>query len=125
MCIYTYIGTGIAGLGTLFFPDKEFKWSMLNDRIPLVDDVEPPKDNVAETEQKLSLHVKVAYVASGILTFILLFLWPIPLHLGGGIFSEGGFSVWVALEFIWALVGGAVIITLPGYLKNIQKTMNS
>lgn len=37
------------------------------------------------------------------------------MHLGGGVFSEGGFTVWVVLEFIWAIVGGIVIILLPGY----------
>jgi len=95
-------------------PDKSFKWSMLNERIPLVDDIEPPKD-AQETDEKLQVQVKIAVWASVILTFILLVLWPLPMHYGGGVFSEGGFSVWVALEMIWAIVGGIVIIGLPVY----------
>merc|ERR1712078_114509 len=46
-------GTAIAWLGSLLAPDKTFRWSMLNDRIALVDDVEPPKDGKLETDDKL------------------------------------------------------------------------
>merc|ERR1719335_1842259 len=102
----------IAGVGSLVIPDKEFKWSKLNERIPLVDDIEPPKDD-QETDEKLQFQVKIAVWASVILTFILLVLWPLPMHYGGGVFSEGGFTIWVALEMIWAILGGIVIIGLP------------
>merc|ERR1719201_3133899 len=37
-------GLLIAGVGSLIYPDNDFKWHKLNERIPLVDDVEPPKD---------------------------------------------------------------------------------
>jgi Na+/proline symporter len=108
-------GTLIAGVGSMIQPDPDFKWGMLNERIPLVDDAEPPKDKDLESDEKLNFQVKIAIIASIVLTFVLLVLWPIPMHLGGGVFSEGGFGVWVALEFLWALIGGAVIIILPGY----------
>jgi hypothetical protein len=107
-------GLLIALIGSLIAPDKEFRWSMLNDRIPLVDDVEPPKDS-AETDAKLAFQVKIAIGSSVALTMILLVLWPIPMHLGGGVFSSGGFTIWVVLEFLWAIIGAIVIIFLPGY----------
>merc|ERR1719364_398817 len=86
---------------------------MLNDRIALVDDVEPPKDANLETDQKLEFQVKIAVYASIILTVILLVLWPIPMHVSTGVLSEGSFGAWVAVEIIWALVGGLVIIIMP------------
>merc|ERR1719281_135381 len=86
---------------------------MLNDRIALVDDVEPPKDDALETDQKLQVQVKIAVWASIILTIILLVLWPIPMHTATGVLSEGGFSAWVAVEIIWALVGAVIIIIAP------------
>merc|ERR1711904_591926 len=107
-------GLLIAGGGSLLFPDKTFKWHMLNERIPLVDDVEPPKDK-DESEEKLQLQVKIAVGASIILTIVLLVLWPLPMHAATGVFGKGGFTVWVTLEMIWALVGGIVIIGLPLY----------
>jgi Na+/proline symporter len=108
-------GTAIALIGSLIKPDKDFRWSMLNDRIALVDDVEPPKDSALENDAKLETQVKIAIWASIGLTVILLVLWPIPMHVGVGVFSEGGFGAWVAVEMIWAIVGALVIIIMPGY----------
>jgi hypothetical protein len=85
---------------------------MLNERIPLVDDIEPPKAD-DESDARLRVHVKIAIAASVVLTFILLVLWPPPMHGGAGVFSEGGFTVWVVLEIVWAMIGGVVIIVLP------------
>merc|ERR1719428_1864480 len=106
-------GTAIAMLGSLIAPDKEFKWSMLNDRIALVDDVEPPKDGKLETDARLLVQVKIAVYASIGLTIILLVLWPIPMHVSTGVLSEGSFGAWVAVEIIWALIGAIVIIIMP------------
>jgi Na+/proline symporter len=102
----------IAMVGSLIQPDKSFKWEMLNERIPLVDDIEPPKAD-DESDARLRVHVKIAIAASVVLTFVLLVLWPLPLHGGAGVFSEGGFTVWVVLEILWAMIGGAVIIVMP------------
>merc|ERR1719375_1694901 len=106
-------GTAIAWLGSLIAPDKTFKWSMLNDRIALVDDVEPPKDSALETDAKLEFQVKLAVWASIILTIVLLVLWPIPMHVGTGVLGSGGFGAWVAVEMIWAIVGAIIIILMP------------
>jgi len=108
-------GLLISLVGSLIMPDKEFKWHMLNDRIPLVDDVEPPKDKTTESEAKLETQVKIAAGASVVLTIVLLVLWPIPMHAAAGVFSKGGFTFWVVIEIGWALIGGIVIITLPVY----------
>merc|ERR1719201_1757086 len=85
-------GTAIAVIGSLIAPNKDFKWSMLNDRIALVDDVEPPKDSKAETGAKLETQVKIAVYASIFLTIFLLVLWPIPMHTATGVLSESGFG---------------------------------
>jgi hypothetical protein len=106
-------GTAIAWLGSIISPNKDFKWSMLNDRIALVDDVEPPKDSALENDARLVTQVKIAVWASIILTIILLVLWPIPMHVGTGVLSSGGFGAWVAVEIIWALIGAVIIIIMP------------
>jgi hypothetical protein len=119
-------GLLIALVGSLIFPDKTFKWEMLNDRIPLVDDIEPPKDK-DETEQRLNKQVKIAYAASLILTFLLIIVWPLPMHFGGvGVFGKGRFTAWVAVEMMWAIIGGIVIIGLPLYetVQDVLRTKN-
>merc|ERR1711959_646547 len=107
-------GLLIALIGSLVKPDTEFKWFMLNDRIPLVDDIEPPKAE-DESISRLERQVKIAYYASITLTVIMIILWPLPLHFGGGVFSTGGFTFWVILEIVWAVLGGITIIVLPVY----------
>eukprot|EP00929_Paragymnodinium_shiwhaense_P031739 TRINITY_DN17714_c1_g1_i1.p2 TRINITY_DN17714_c1_g1~~TRINITY_DN17714_c1_g1_i1.p2 ORF type:complete len:257 (+),score=81.03 TRINITY_DN17714_c1_g1_i1:77-772(+) len=107
-------GLLIALIGSLVQPDTTFKWEMLNERIPLVDDIEPPKD-ADETDEKLQKQVTIAIVASVVLTIVLLVLWPLPMHFATGVFGKGGFTVWVTLEMAWAIVGGIVIIGLPVY----------
>jgi len=107
-------GLLISLVGSLIMPDNTFKWAMLNERIPLVDDIEPPKDD-QETDGKLQTQVKIAVWASIILTLILLVLWPLPMHGAAGVFSKGGFTIWVVLEMLWAIIGGIVIIALPVY----------
>merc|ERR1719161_3245665 len=67
-------GTAIAVIGSLLAPDNDFKWSMLNERIALVDDVEPPKDATKETGMQLEKQVKIAVYASIFLTVFLLVL---------------------------------------------------
>ncbi|CAE8639555.1 unnamed protein product [Polarella glacialis] len=105
-------GFFISGVGSLIFPDTTFKWEMLNERIPLVDDIEPPKDD-EETDEKLSKQVKLAIGASLTLTLILLVIWPLPMHGAAGVFSEGGFMAWIVLELGWAIIAGCVIVILP------------
>jgi hypothetical protein len=121
-------GLLIALLGSLAFPDPSFKWPMLNERIPLIDDIEPPKDE-DESDERLQRQVKIACWASIILTVILVILWPLPMHMGGGVFSEGGLAFWVVLEILWAVVGGVVITVLPVYetlrdLKEAKKVLD-
>mmetsp|Transcript_89403 Transcript_89403/g.278178 ORF Transcript_89403/g.278178 Transcript_89403/m.278178 type:complete len:878 (+) Transcript_89403:65-2698(+) len=107
-------GLFISLVGSLAIPNTEFKWEMLNDRIPLVDDVEPPKDE-QESDEKLQKQVNIAIIASCVLTFILLILWPLPLHGSAGVFSEGSFVFWIVIMMCWAMIAGVVIILLPLY----------
>jgi len=107
-------GLVIAIVGSLIKPDNEFKWPMLNERIPLVDDIEPVKDD-EETDAKLYFHYKLAVGASVALTFILIIAWPFPMMWGLGAFGKGRFTSWVVVEIMWACIGGVVIIGLPAY----------
>merc|ERR1712004_529100 len=113
--VVAILGGGIiAFTGSMIDPDTTFRWGMLNDRIPLIDDVEPPKDG-QETDEKLQMHVKFAWVAAWVLTIILLVLWPLPMHYSTGVFGEGNFTAWVVVEMLWAIIGAVVIIFLPAW----------
>jgi len=109
----------ISGVGSVLNPDTDFKWEMLNDRIPLVDDVEPPRGK-DESDAMMTQWLYIAIAASGFLTFIMIVLWPLPMHAGAGVFGAGGFTFWVALEIIWVIVGGVVITVTPLYETVLQ-----
>merc|ERR1719440_664094 len=112
-------GTGIALFGSIIWPNTEFKWRDLNATIPLVDDVEPPpEDEIFEDEDFKNFMSKGAAISSIFLSFFLVVLWPAPMHLFSGIFSETGFVTWIVLDFIWLMLAGTVIIALPAYEMN-------
>jgi uncharacterized integral membrane protein len=108
-------GLLISFFGSLAFPDNEFKWEMLNDRIPLVDDVEPPRNQRSETPEKMLQWLYIAVGASLLLTFIMIVVWPLPMHWFTGVLGDVGFTIWVTLEILWVLVGGVLITFLPLY----------
>jgi len=107
------IGSGflIAFGGSMLQPNKQFKWDMLNDQIPLVDDVEPLRGD-DESEEWLTLWNWVAISVSTSLTFILIVMWPIPMYFAG-VFSSMGFTLWTVVSILWILVAAIVILALP------------
>jgi MFS family permease len=107
------IGSGflIAFGGSMIQPNKQFKWEMLNDQIPLVDDVEPLRGN-DESEEALNLWNWVAISTSTTLTFILIVMWPIPMYFSG-VFSSMGFTLWSITSILWILIAAFVILAVP------------
>jgi hypothetical protein len=109
------IGFGflIAFGGSMLQPNKQFKWEMLNDQIPLVDDVEPLRGD-DESDEALTMWNWVAISVSTSLTFILIVMWPIPMYFAG-VFSSMGFMLWTVTSILWILVAAVVILALPLY----------
>jgi Na+/proline symporter len=101
----------IALVGSLAFPDNEFKWEKLNE-IDVVDDVIPELKE-GEDEASLKKDATRANWQAIVLTLILVVAWPIPQHISGGVFTKGGFGVWIGVAFIWAMLGALVIIIMP------------
>jgi hypothetical protein len=106
-------GLAITWIGTIIKPDRTFKWSMIDDSIPLVDDALPKKDPVWDSDAALAKEVKLAVAVSVTLTVIFIGLWPLPQHLGGGIMGDGDFAFWVALTFMIAFLAGIFICVFP------------
>jgi hypothetical protein len=106
-------GALIVAIATILRPDKEFRWDMINDAIPLVDDALPKRDPVHDTDEMLQRDLLFAKVVSISLSVIFVGLWPVPQHLFGGIMSDGEFAFWVAMVFIAALSAGLFIMIFP------------
>lgn len=78
----------------------------------------------AEEPSKLRSAFKLACIASFVLTFLMDFLIPIPMFLSHYIFSQGFFTAWVIISFMWVFCSAAISTILPivetaGFFKNL------
>lgn len=79
------------------------------------DDEKHAQEGLMETEDQAGLDhaYKVACVATITLIFIIVFLVPIPMFLSHYIFSEGFFTAWVIITFIWVFASSGISCILP------------
>jgi hypothetical protein len=66
-----------------------------------------------EDPEALNKALKFAYGCAWVLTFILIFLWPLPMLGEKYVFTWQFFTLWVSVGFIWALIASAVCIFYP------------
>ena len=97
------------------------------EELPTVRDEEKEGlEDTAATEEpsKLRAAFKLACIASFVLTFLMDFLIPIPMFLSHYTFSQGFFTAWVIISFIWVFCSAAISTVLPivetaGFFKNL------
>ena len=126
-CVMAFVGSLVMGPrcaeghtmaeseGEAYDPQSPFNWGVLtapDTGIACVDDVVPERDET-ETDLFLQAQSKRANIQAIALTFVLVILWPLPMHFIGGVFTEGGFTVWIVCAFVWAMIAAVVIIVLP------------
>ncbi|KAJ6582933.1 solute symporter family transporter [Mycena vulgaris] len=70
-------------------------------------------DGDLEEPAKLRSALRLAWIASALLTFIMDFLIPIPMFLSHYIFSQRFFTAWVVISFIWVFCSTAISTILP------------
>ncbi|KAG1757750.1 Sodium:solute symporter family-domain-containing protein [Suillus lakei] len=125
-------GAIISAVVTLIKPDNEFDWSatkrinprareMDRKRSPISDSASgsgsdsPVEKEKQEAEEYASLQksLKVASWASLTLTFIVLFLIPIPMFLSHYVFSLNFFRGWIIICVMWLFVAAGITSILP------------
>ena len=97
-------------------PDSASDDPSHNKDLPTVIDEEKEMREDAEAMEepsKLRSAFKLACIASFVLTFIMDFLIPIPMFLSHYIFSQGFFTAWVIISFIWVFCLAAITTILP------------
>ncbi|KAF1982048.1 solute symporter family transporter [Aulographum hederae CBS 113979] len=70
-------------------------------------------DEVAEEPAALASAFKLACIASFVLTFIMDFLIPMPMFFTHYVFSQGFFTGWVVISFIWVFCSAGISTILP------------
>ena len=105
-------GGVIAIIGSLAVKST-FQWADLKDKITLVEISAADSAKVTEDEETLKKAFKFSVRGGGLMTIILIIVWPMPLIASGYVFELGSYGVWVAISVVWVSVASAFIIFLP------------
>lgn len=106
---------------SLIWPQQDFDWksettlaaiSYAQDEVEEAEKVEYDKE-VEEKEEDLITARRWAYGYAWTLTFILIFLWPLPMLGERYVYSMQFFGLWVAVGFIWTWVAALIVIFYP------------
>ncbi|KAF8934407.1 urea active transporter [Dissophora ornata] len=67
----------------------------------------------AEEDAKLAKASRFARWSSGVLTVVLILLWPLPMFFSKYVFSEGFYTGWVVLSIVWAICSTIAVTIYP------------
>ena len=107
------ISGGIIAIVGSMAVKSTFNWSDLKDKITLVEMSAAESATVTEDEETLKKAFKFSVRGGGIMTLILIIVWPMPLIASGYVFELGSYAIWVAISVVWVSVASAFIIFLP------------
>lgn len=105
-------GGAVTIVGSLAKSTK-FEWSQIKDKITLVDMTEAQIDEAEQDEVTLKKAFKFSVRGGGIMTIILIILWPLPLFFADYVFDLGFYSLWVGISIVWVSTAAGFIIFLP------------
>ncbi len=105
-------GGVIAIIGSLAVKST-FNWSDLKDKITLVEMSAADSAKITEDEETLKKAFKFSIRGGGLMTIILIIVWPMPLIASGYVFELGSYGIWVAISVVWVSVASFFIIFLP------------
>lgn len=104
-------GGAIAIIGSLA-ANKTFDWNDLKEKITLVE-VQADAIQAEEDEETLKKAFKFSLKGGGIMTLILIIVWPMPLIASGYVFDIVSYGAWVGISIVWVSVAAFFIIFLP------------
>ncbi|KAG2494461.1 hypothetical protein HYH03_007513 [Edaphochlamys debaryana] len=93
---------------------QDFDWAELKN-IPVIEQDPNSNPNNFEGEdspEALDHVIKFTWATGGVLTLVLLILWPI-LALPAKVFNQGYFTFWIIIAMIWGIVASCICIVLP------------
>ncbi len=105
-------GGAVAIVGSLA-KSTTFEWSQIKNKITLVDMTEAQMDAAEQDEVTLKKAFKFSVRGGGIMTLILIILWPLPLFFADYVFDLGFYSLWVGISIVWVSTAAGFIIFLP------------
>ncbi|ABK77091.1 urea active transporter [Cenarchaeum symbiosum A] len=90
-----------------------FEWEDLKDKITLVDVTPEEFDERESDEAELKKAFKFSLKGGGLMTLVLIVLWPLPLFFSDYVFDLGFYTLWVGISIVWVSVAAFFIVGLP------------
>ena len=107
------ISGGVIALVGSAMTKTDFDWKDLREKITLVELSATESAQVTEDEETLKKAFKFSVRGGGLMTLVLIIVWPMPLIASGYVFELGSYAVWVAISVIWVSLASAIVIFLP------------
>ena len=107
------ISGGVIALVGSAMTKTDFDWKDLKEKITLVELSATESAQVTEDEETLKKAFKFSVRGGGLMTLVLIIVWPMPLIASGYVFELGSYAVWVAISVIWVSLASAIVIFLP------------
>ena len=105
-------GGTVAIIGSLA-SKTSFDWKDLKEKITLVELSAAQSAEVTENEETLKKAFKFSLKGGGLMTLILIIVWPMPLIASNFVFDQFAYGTWVAISVVWVSVAAGFIIFLP------------
>lgn len=105
-------GGAIAGIGSLIGKTR-FDWKVMKERIKLVDLTQKEMRELDADEETLRKAFKFSLKGGGLMTLVLIILWPMPLFFASYVFDIGFYSLWVGISIVWVSAATFFIVGLP------------
>jgi SSS family transporter len=106
------IGGAIAGLGSLA-TNTRFDWNIMREKIKLVEMSGAEMKQLETDEETLRKAFRFSIKGGGLMTLILIIIWPLPLFFASYVFDIGFYSFWVGISVVWVSTAAFFIIGLP------------
>jgi SSS family transporter len=112
--LFAILSSGAVHIGWSMVAPQNFDFSLINERISLIDDALPELDD-EETNPEMQEAAMKWIMKWGVgFTIVMVIIWPV-LSVPAGVFTREYFAMWVALSIIWGFIATIVIVVLPVY----------
>ena len=105
-------GGAIAVFGSLI-KRSSFDWKLMKERIKLVEMSQKEISKLDQDEEVLKKAFRFSLKGGGLMTIVLIIIWPLPLFFANYVFDLSFFSLWTGIAVCWISAATFFIVGLP------------
>ena len=105
-------GGAIAVIGSLI-KRTSFDWQQMRERIKLVEMSDKEISKLEHDEETLRKAFRFSLKGGGLMTLVLIIIWPMPLFFANYVFDIGFYTLWTGIAVCWICGATFFIVGLP------------